>query len=261
MSGTVLYEVKEGIALITLNRMEYGNAFSETSYTEIAELMTKASEDPEVKAIIFTGAGKIFSAGGDVKYFKKMIDEGKGLREEDVLLTGDMVKSVTQNKKPVIAAINGIAAGAGAGLALACDFIFMGEHSQILTAFMNMAYPGDTLLVYSLQQAIGTFRTKRHVMLNEPINAELAVAYGLAQAVVPDDQLMEKAFAFAQQLAALPTLSLGYQKEFFSEIFYPDMDNFNQKEGKYMALASRSEDHKEAVNAFLEKRKPQFKGK
>lgn len=259
MSNTVLYEVKNNIGIVQINREEYRNAFGETTYQEIIDAMNKVDQDENVKAAVITGVGNHFSAGGDVRYFQQLIDEGQEISEEMVLLTGKMVKSVKQNSKPVIAAVNGVAAGAGLGLALACDFIVMGESSQLVTAFIQMAFPGDTGLLYTLQQAIGTFRTKRHVMLGEPITAEMAKDYGIAFEVVKDEELEGVVSMLAAHLAASPTEAIGYQKALFSQIFYPEIDAFNAKEAEYMNKASKSADHKEAVDAFLNKRKAEFK--
>ena len=126
-------------------------------------------------------------------------------------------------------------------------------------AFINMAFPGDTGLIYSLQQAIGTFRTTKHVMLNEPITASLAQEYGLAYEVVADTKLMETSTQLATKLANGPIGALGYQKALMAEIFYPEIDEFNTKEAEYMHKSSMSEEHKEAVDAFLTKRSPKFK--
>lgn len=259
MFKTILYEVEDHIAIVRINRPEYGNAFSEETYQEIIDVMDEISEDDNVYAAVLTGVGNHFSAGGDVTYFQKMIDREQAISEEAVLLTGRMVKSIKQNSKPIVAAINGVAAGAGLGLALACDFIVMGQSSQLITAFINMAFPGDTGLVYTLQQAIGTFRTSRHMMLGEPITSELAAEYGLAYRVVADEDLKEATMGLAEKLASGPTQALGYQKALFAEMFYPGIEEFNQKEAKYMNKASKSEDHREAVDAFLNKRKPNFK--
>lgn len=259
MFKTILYEVEDHIAIVRINRPEYGNAFSEETYQEIIDVMDEISEDDNVYAAVLTGVGNHFSAGGDVTYFQKMIDREQAISEEAVLLTGRMVKSIKQNSKPIVAAINGVAAGAGLGLALACDFIVMGQSSQLITAFINMAFPGDTGLVYTLQQAIGTFRTSRHMMLGEPITSELAAEYGLAYRVVADEDLKEATMGLAEKLASGPTQALGYQKALFAEMFYPGIEELNHKEAEYMNKASKSEDHREAVDAFLNKRKPNFK--
>lgn len=259
MYKTILYEVNERIATVTINRPEYGNAFSEETYGEIIDVMNKIDQDETVQAVVLTGAGKYFCSGGDVRLFQEMIDQGIEVSEEAVLTTGKMVESIQKNSKPVIAAINGVAAGAGLGLALACDFIVMGESSLLLTAFIQMGFPGDTTLIYNLQQAIGTFRTKRHVMLNEPIDANLATEYGIAHTVVADEELIPAAKQLAGALATGPTQALSFQKELFAEMTYPEIEAFNAKEAKYMNTSSKSEDHKEAVDAFLSKRSPRFR--
>lgn len=260
MYKTLLYKEENQIATVTFNRPEHGNAFSEETYEEFIDVMNKIDQNEKVQAVILTGAGKYFSAGGDVQFFQKMIDEKKSVSKENVLLTGRMVKSIKQNSKVVIAAVNGVAAGAGLGLALACDFIMMGESSQLVTAFINMAFPGDTGLIYTMQQAIGTFRTTKHVMLNEPIDAKLAHEYGLTYEVVEDRELIEATTKLAEKLVSGPSNALAQQKTLMSELFYPEIDDFNEIEAEYMHLSSKSDEHKEAVDAFLTKRKPNFKG-
>ena len=258
MSNTVLYDVQNHIGIVQINRENYRNAFGETTYQEIIDIMNEIDQDDNVKVAVITGVGNHFSAGGDVNYFQQLIDDGQEITEEMVLLTGKMVKSVKQNSKPVIAAVNGVAAGAGLGLAMACDFIVMGESSQLVTAFIQMAFPGDTALLYTLQQAIGTFRTTRHVMLGEPITAKMAEEYGIAFAVVKDEEMKDVVTQLAGHLATGPTTALGYQKALLNQIFYPGIDEFNQGEAIYMNKASKSADHKEAVDAFLNKRRPDF---
>lgn len=260
MYNTLLYDVENSVATITINRPEASNAFSEETYGEITDAVYKSDENEDVKAIIITGAGKTFCAGGDVKYFAKMAETGEGISEEGVILTGEMVKSIKSISKPVISAVNGVAAGAGAGLALASDFLILGESSSLLPAFMQMALPGDTDLIYLLQQAIGSFRTTRHVMLNEPITAELAKDYGIAYDIVEDDAIVASAWKLAERLVNGPSKAIAYQKELLKEFFIPQVEVFNQKEAKVMHAASKTSDHKEAVSAFLEKRKPHFKG-
>ncbi len=261
MFETILFTIKDQIARITFNREASGNAFSETTYQEVIDAVSSVEDDPDVKAIVITGAGKYFCAGGDIRQFKDLVATGEGIPELGVVKTGEMVAAIRGSSKPVIAAVNGVAAGAGLGLALACDFILMGEGAQLVTAFIQMAFPGDTSLLFNLSQSIGVYRTNRHVMLNEPITAKLAESYGLVYQVVPDADLLESALDLASRFTASPSVAIAYQKALMYDLQYPKALENNQLEAKYMRKASLTEDHHEAVTAFLEKRKPQFQGK
>lgn len=261
MFETILFTKENHIAQITFNREASGNAFSETTYQEVIDAMQSVENDPEVKAVIITGAGKYFCAGGDIRQFKDLVASGEGIPESGVIKTGEMVTAIRQSSKPVIAAVNGVAAGAGLGLALACDFILMGENAQLVTAFIQMAFPGDTGLIFNLYNAIGMHRTNRHVMLNEPIPASLAKQYGLAYEVVADDQLVGAATQLAQHFIKSPSVAVAYQKAIMADLQYPKATENNQVEAKYMREASLTDDHREAVEAFLGKRKPEFHGK
>lgn len=254
MFESILYQTTNGTATIKFNRPDQGNAFASETYDEIIEAMERADADEQVKSIILTGVGKHFCAGGDIGEFSQLLDQGKPIPEASVLKTGDMIKSVLTNRKPVIAAVNGVAAGAGLGLALACDFILMAESSQLHTAFVRMAFPGDTGLIYSLQKAIGTFKAKEHVMLGTPITADLAAQYGLIYQLVPDGELESASENLAKQLNTLSGNALKLQKELFAEMFYPELDHFNALEAKTMHQASQHPDHFDAVKSFLKAR-------
>lgn len=261
MFETILFTKENHIAKIIFNREASGNAFSETTYQEVIDALQSVEDDSDIKAIIITGAGKYFCAGGDIHQFKDLVATGAGIPESGVVKTGEMVAAVRQSTKPVIAAVNGVAAGAGLGLALACDFILMGENAQLMTAFIQMAFPGDTGLIFNLMQSIGLHRTNRHIMLNEPISAALAKEYGLVYEVVADDQLVNAAIQLAQHFIKSPSIAVAYQKAIIADLQYPKATENNQLEAKYMRQASLTDDHREAVEAFLEKRKPEFHGK
>ncbi|OYW71779.1 MAG: hypothetical protein B7Z25_02725 [Aerococcus viridans] len=261
MFETILFTIEDKIARITFNREASGNAFSEKTYQEVIDALTKVEQDPDVKAIVITGAGKYFCAGGDIRQFKDLVASGEGIPESGVIKTGEMVAAVRGSSKPVIAAVNGVAAGAGLGLALACDFILMGEGAQLVTAFIQMAFPGDTSLLYNLSQSIGVYRTNRHVMLNEPITSDLAEDYGLTYQVVADEGLLAAALDLASRFVAGPSVAITYQKAIMYDLQYPKALENNKLEAKYMRKASLTADHREAVTAFLEKRKPKFQGR
>lgn len=254
MFETILYEVKDKIAHLTINRPESGNAFKGITYGEIIEAMAKADDDDNVDVVIITGKGKHFCAGGDIMEFGKLLQQQKPIPKDMVIKTGDTIKSVYNSKKPVIAAINGSAAGAGLGLALACDFIVMDENAKMHTAFIKMAFPGDTGLIYSLYKAIGSFKTREHVMLGTPIDAELADKYNLLYKVSKAGELDEDAQALAKLLSDSSSNALKLQKELFSQAIYPGLDEFNKMEAEGMHAASQHPDHLKAVMAFAEKR-------
>lgn len=263
MFETILYEVKEQIAYLVFNRPEHGNAFSDESFEEIPIALEKAAKDERVRAIVLTGKGKMFCAGGDINQFKEFTESenSQGLPESMVIATGKVALAIRACPKPVIASINGAAAGAGMGVALACDFRIMEKKSSFVTAFINMAFPGDTGVLYFLQQMVGTAVATELMMFSEPIRGERAVELGLANLVVDNGMLEEETLKFSRKVASLPTLTVEKQKQLLNEFFYRDLERFTLREAELMNEASKREDHKEAVNAFLEKRKPNFLGK
>ena len=261
MFKDILYEVKDRVAWIKFNRPEYGNAFSDDSFEEIPIALKQAEVDETVRAIVLTGVGKMFCAGGDINQFKDMIENDTGgLPKSMIIATGKVALAIRACPKPVISSINGAAAGAGLGVALASDFRIMEKKSSLVTAFINMAFPGDTGVLYFLQQMVGTAVATELMMLSPAVKGESALELGLANRVVEDGSLTEGSLEFAQQIADLPTLTVQKQKQLFNEFFYADLERFTQREAELMNDASKRDDHKEAVEAFLAKRKPVFKG-
>lgn len=262
MYEDIIYEVEGNVATIKFNRPTVANAFSELTFQELPAALKKAEQNPDVRAIIITGEGKMFCGGGDINMFREQInsDEGPGLAKELFEATGRMAFAIRHVSKPTIAAINGAAAGAGMGVALACDFRVMEENAVMLTAFVNMAFSGDTGLGYFLQQMLGTHKATELMMLSQKVSSQEAKELGLVTEIVPSDQLAATALAFAQKLAKLPTKAVASQKELLNRIFYKDIEQHILLEAEYMHDCSKSEDHIEAVDAFLNKRRPEFKG-
>ncbi|MCL1816972.1 MAG: enoyl-CoA hydratase-related protein [Clostridiales bacterium] len=260
MYENILLDVSDKIATITLNRPEVGNAFAKESYLEIREALQVCEDDRKVGAIVITGAGKHFSSGGDIKRFKGLIESQTFLTEEGIQNAANMALAIKCCKKPVIAMINGAAAGAGCSLALACDFRVMTPKSKLIMAFIKLGLSGDTCGLYLLHKIVGTARAVEMMMLGNPVGGEQALAYGLTTCLFTEEEFKEKTYEFAAGLAHSPTIALGYQKALIKEYFYSDMETYLQQESVYMAKCSRTGDFARAVDAFLEKRQVEFQG-
>lgn len=258
---TIKVSVQDRIATLCLNRPEVSNAFSYETYLEVRDAVERLGADEAVRVIILTGKGKNFSAGGDIQRFRRLIDKKVYIQDQGVTATGKMSIAVRRCPKPVVAMVNGAAAGAGCGLALACDFRIMTEKSRLIMAFSNMALPGDTGGMYYLERLVGTGRTIQMMMLGEPLGGKEAHALGVASVLAAPETLEEETRAFAARLAARPPRALAMQKAAINEFFYPEIDKFIVRESEYMQACSRTSDFEEAVTAFLEKRSPVFQGK
>lgn len=248
------------IATITLNRPESNNAFTWDMFREIEAILSFCSEDDSVRAVVITGAGKHFCAGGDIKSFKQRIEDGTGLPETGMRLSAKMAAAARRCAKPVIAKINGAVSGAGVGLALACDFRVMTEKSRLIGGFVKMGFCGDTAGWYYLSKLIGTARAIEFFMLGEPMGGQEAFTLGLANRLADSESFDEVTQTVALTLAGSPTTALAYQKKMLNLVLYPDLDVVTELEIQLMVECSHTADHAEAVNAFLEKRQPMFTG-
>ena len=205
------------VATITLNRPEVGNAFNVDLYIEVREAMEDCSEDASVRVVVITGAGKHFSSGGDIKHFKRRIDEGKGFHHSEVLKTGMMINAIRLCPKPVVAKINGVATGAGAAVALACDFRVMSVKSKFVFAFSNMAFSGDTNMIYSLERIVGTAKTAEWMALGTIVGGEEAFRLGLTTRLAGEGEgeLDQTADQLITELLGRPTGAIGRQKRLY----------------------------------------------
>ena len=256
----IIVKVEDSIGTITLNRPELGNAFAKVSYTEVRDCLEKMSEDDNVRVVVITGNGKHFSAGGDIVDFQRRIDEKTYVEYEGVITAGRMGIAPKKCEKPVIAMINGAAAGAGASLALGCDFRFMTPKSQIKMAFIGLGFPGDTGGAYFLERLVGAGKALEMMMLGEPMYGEEAARLNVAKCV-EEGKLAEETYKFAKRLANGPSQGYKWQKQLFLEAFYGDIARVNALEAAGMHATSMSADFAEAVDAFLHKRMPKFSGK
>jgi 2-(1,2-epoxy-1,2-dihydrophenyl)acetyl-CoA isomerase len=254
---TILYEVKEGAGWITLNRPDVLNAFNAQMNKEVTKVLKEASRDPEVRAIVITGAGRAFCSGQDLQSVKEEADFGDVLRK----LYNPMIQQLAAIEKPVIAAINGTAAGAGMSLALACDFRLASEKASFLEAFIHVGLVPDSGNLYYLPRMVGHAKALELAVLGEKISAETAKDYGLVTKVVPLDTWEEEVHTFVQRLANMPTKAIGLIKRYLMQSWDADLYEMLEKEAYAQAIAGQTLDYQEGVKAFIEKRKARFQGR
>ncbi|NLW78914.1 MAG: enoyl-CoA hydratase/isomerase family protein [Ruminococcaceae bacterium] len=261
MYNGILYDVKDRIATITFNNPEEGNAMQFEVYQEIIAALAEADGDDNVAAVIVTGAGKNFCAGGNIRRFKRIIEDKTYIEQKSVRETVRLATAFMRCGKPVIGMINGAAAGLGMGLALACDFRIIAPSTKIVAAFINVALPGDTAIVYNLQRMVGMAKTREWMMTGATIDADEMMRLGLATKLVPEEELQSATLEYAQKLARRPLQAIRRQKQLIYETFYREMEPYGDREATYMRECSMTSDFEEATNAFLEKRRPSFTGK
>lgn len=262
MSETVLYQELNGVATITLNRPHVLNAFNDALKIELLARVTQAAENPEVRAVILTGAGRGFCAGADLSVSVPADDGeprklGDGLRE----LYHPIILALRAMNKPVISAVNGPAAGAGMSFALSADIVLAGESASFLQAFAKIGLVPDVGSTWLLDRYAGSMRARALVMLAEKIPAEQAREFGLVWQVFPDEKLMPEANALAQKMAAMPTRAYGLIKQAMDAATTNGLAAQLEVEADLQTEAGFTEDFREGVAAFLEKRKPTFKGR
>lgn len=257
MYKTVLLETKDNIATISLNRPEMFNSFDEMLFDDVTAAFEACNKDEDVKVVIVTGSGKNFSGGGDIKEMATF----KFLTPELAAKTGKMIMAVKKCSKPVIAMVNGSAAGAGCGLALAADFRIMTEKSSLVTAFINMALSGDTSCMYNLYHMVGLAKATEMMMLSAPVRGKEAFELGLATKLVELDELERATMELAEVLKKKPAVAIAGQKKVFYDTFFHDFEKYCEVEVEEFVKCANTQDHVEAVNAFFEKRKPDFIGK
>ena len=261
-TGELLCEIRDRVALITLNRPEARNALSDQLTPALRRIIKQCGEDPSVGALLITGAGVAFCAGGDVKGMgsnsakaETPIDERiADLRIKQRTLTGALVGL----RKPTIAALPGPAAGAGLALALACDIRIAAELAVMTTGYARIALTGDYGITWLLTRLVGTSRARELMFLSERIDARRCETLGLVNRVVPDAELRDVAFALARSLAEGPSQAFAGIKDNLDHALTADFLDSMDQEAAYMVRSARTTDHKEAVRAFIDKRKPVF---
>lgn len=257
------FDKKDGVALITLDRPDTLNSLTFEIYGQLQRLFTDLADEEDVKAVVLTGAGKGFCGGGNV-------DEIIGvLLERDVAetlkftrMTGAVVRNMQRLDKPIVAAVNGMAAGAGAVLALASDIRILSDQARFAFLFSKVGLTGaDMGAAYLLPKVIGLGRASELLLLGDNVDARECLRIGLANKVVPHDQLTDEAMGIARRLAAGPGLALGMTKRMLVNESGMDLNSAIEQEAQAQALLLRARDHREFYEAWKAKRTPRFEGR
>ncbi|HEY4554507.1 MAG TPA: enoyl-CoA hydratase-related protein, partial [Bacillaceae bacterium] len=257
MYETILYEVKNGTAIITLNRPEKLNSFNAAMHAELLKALKSAGRDKKVRSIMITGAGRAFCAGQDLSEVDGDTDYGDFLRAS----YNPLIEEMSRMEKPIVAAVNGTAAGAGFSLALAADIRIASEKASFMNAFIHVGLVPDSGNFYYLPRMVGHSKAMEFMLLGEKVSATEAKELGLVSKLFPADSWEQEAAAFAEKLAGMPTKTIGLIKRNLQQSWDATLSEVLEKEALAQRIAGMSKDHKEGVSAFLEKRPPRFSGK
>ncbi len=257
----IQFTVEDGVACLTLNRPDSLNSFTAAMHAEVAEVLKQAAEDSAVRAVVITGAGRGFCAGQDLNDRNVAPGERVDLGDSVEKFYNPLIRRITSMEKPVLCAVNGVAAGAGANIALACDLVFAARSAKFVESFAMLGLIPDSGGTWHLPRLVGMARAKGMAMLMPKISAEQAKEWGLIWEVVDDDALLSTVMDLAKHLATQPTKGFAFTKQAFSASMTNSLDQQLELEKELMRTAGFTEDYAEGVKAFLEKRKPEYKGR
>ena len=254
---TIRYEVESAVATLTLNRPESLNALNATMRGELLAAFKEAARSSDVRCLVLTGEGRGFCSGADLR-------GGSGERDFRRVLTTEynpLILAIRRLEKPVLAAVNGVAAGAGASLAFACDIVFAAESARFIEAFVKIGLVPDSGSTSALVRTLGRYRAAELIFTGDPLTASDAAAAGLVNRIVPDDGLMAAAQELAQRLANGPTRAIGFAKRTINAAEASGLEASLAYEAALQSAAGQTADHAEGVAAFAEKRDPRFTGR
>ena len=261
MSDEILYDVADGIGTITLNRPDAMNALDIATKEQLKAAVEQAATDDAVRCVVVTGTGRGFCVGQDLKQHVELLQSGSELWSTVPEHFAPIARGLAEMPKPVVAAVNGVAAGAGASIAFACDFRILADTAGFNLAFAGVALSCDTGISWTLPRLIGTARATELLYFPRTVKAPEALELGLASSVVPADQLATATAELAGRLAAGPTVAYGAIRRSIGYAATHTLAEALEFEGTQMKLTGDTEDHPNAVRSFVAKEKPVFEGR
>jgi 2-(1,2-epoxy-1,2-dihydrophenyl)acetyl-CoA isomerase len=260
---TLLVEDRGPVRLITLNQPAIFNPLDEVSGPELVAALEAADLDPAVRALVLTGAGKAFSAGGNVRLMGEQLQRGEATARFFAAIGGVLNRSIIalrRLRKPVVCALNGVAAGGGLGWCLACDLVVAAKGARLDPGYIRIALNPDGGVTAIITRLVGHKRATEFFLLGQALDAETALAWGLVNRVVDDGVVLEEALKLAGQLAQGPRQALAASKDLLNRAVFGDLENILENERGYLLQLADRPDFVEGIKAFFERRKPTFNG-
>jgi len=258
--ATLLFDVRDNVARITLNRPEAANTINEQMGKDLMEAVLRCGEDPGIRAVLISGAGKIFSGGGDLRDFSAKGNQLPLYVKEVTTYFHAAMSRMTRMDAPVVAAVHGAAAGAGMSIAIACDIVIAAENTRFMVAYTRAGLTPDGSATYFLPRIVGLRRALELTLTNRMLTAQEALEWGIVTRVVPEGELLTQADALAARLAAGPTRAYGVSKRLLHSGWTETLETQMENESQSIANSARTADAHEGITAFMEKRPPKFKG-
>jgi 2-(1,2-epoxy-1,2-dihydrophenyl)acetyl-CoA isomerase len=256
---TIQFQINQQVAHITLNRPDVLNSFNREMAMSLQDVLRMCASEGDIRAVLITGSGRAFCAGQDLA--EAIAPDGPDLQRIVHEHYNPIIMMIRDLPKPVVCAVNGVAAGAGANIALACDIVYAASSASFIQAFSKIGLIPDSGGTFFLPRLIGLQRATALMMLGDKLKAADALAMGMIYKVCDDDRLADESTACARQLASMPTKGLGYTKMALNRSLYSNLEQQLKTEEELQTAAGNTEDYREGVDAFLGKRSPVFKGK
>jgi 2-(1,2-epoxy-1,2-dihydrophenyl)acetyl-CoA isomerase len=255
---TILLDINRGVATLTLNRPDVFNAFNEQQSYDVIDAFKKIEKDKSVRVVILTGAGKAFCSGQDLKSIAGA--KNRSLSDSLYKRYNPMIKAMRNLPLPIICKLNGVAAGAGCSLALASDMIIASENASLIEVFINVGLVLDSGSSYFLPRLVGSARAFEMSTMGSKVSSAQALEWGMINKVVKHEDLDAETMKVAEYYANAPTKAIALMKKMLNKSFHSDLDTMLEYEAYCQEIAGRTDDYKEGVASFNEKRKPIFKG-